>query len=229
MGNSRRGLQEKTGSDMADYDSIDFASLLCSRLCHDLLNPVGALNNGLELLADETDANMREQCMGLLAESARTTASKLKFYRLAFGSAGGFGDTLSAHELKTAIEGIFVPGGRLVLSWMPIDDNLDKLPAKILLNLALIAGEALPRGGTLTLGVESRDGAHDVAVHGEGPRITLDPDVRRAITGQLNNGDVSSRTVAPAMVRHLVSERGGDVIASEADQPFIMFGARIPA
>ena len=67
----------------------DFASLLCSRLSHDLLSPVGALNNGLELLADEHDPEMRQRCLELLAESARASANKLKFFRLAFGAAGG--------------------------------------------------------------------------------------------------------------------------------------------
>lgn len=214
---------------MADYTSIDFASLLCSRLCHDLLNPVGALNNGIELLADETDPDMRDQCMGLLGDSARTTANKLKFYRLAFGSAGGYGDTLPAHEVKAAVEGLFASTGRVAVEWMLVDDSLEKLPAKILLNLALIAGEALPRGGTLTLGLESRDGAFEVAVHGEGPRMTLDPDLRRALSGELDDDGISSRTVAATMVRQLVSDRGGEVLTSGSDQPFIMFGARIPA
>ncbi len=68
---------------------VEFASLLCSRLCHDLLSPVGALNNGLELLADETDPEMRAKCIELLSDSARVSANKLKFFRLAFGAAGG--------------------------------------------------------------------------------------------------------------------------------------------
>ena len=80
------------GRDMAG-DGIEFASLLCSRLCHDLLSPVGALNNGIELLADEHDPEMRARCLDLLAESARASANKLKFFRLAFGAAGGFGDS----------------------------------------------------------------------------------------------------------------------------------------
>src|SRR3546814_18829706 len=74
--------------------SHEFASLLCSRLCHDLLSPVGALNNGIELLADEHDPEMRNRCMELLAESARASANNLKFFRLAFGAAGGFGDAV---------------------------------------------------------------------------------------------------------------------------------------
>ena len=71
---------------------VDLASLLCSRLCHDLLSPVGAMNNGLELLADEHDPEMKQRCMDLLAESAKSAADKLKFFRLAFGAAGGFGE-----------------------------------------------------------------------------------------------------------------------------------------
>lgn len=68
-------------------DAIDFASLLCSRLCHDLLSPVGALNNGIELLADEHDPEMRGKVLELLSDSARASANKLKFFRLAFGAA----------------------------------------------------------------------------------------------------------------------------------------------
>ena len=86
-------------------DAIELSSLLCSRLCHDLLSPVGALNNGIELLADEQDPEMRERCMELLADSARASANKLKFFRLAFGAAGGFGDSVDPREAKAAIEG----------------------------------------------------------------------------------------------------------------------------
>ena len=77
-------------------NAVELASLLCSRLCHDLLSPVGALNNGIELLADEQDPEMRERCLELLAESARASANKLKFFRLAFGAGGGFGDEIAA-------------------------------------------------------------------------------------------------------------------------------------
>ncbi len=213
---------------MADGNSIDYASLLCSRLCHDLLNPVGALNNGIELLADETDPGMREQCLGLLGDSARVSAAKLKFYRLAFGSAGGYGDTLPAHEVKDAIEGVFASTGRVKIEWLVADASLPKLSSKVLLNLALIAGESLPRGGTLMVGLETVAGGVDIAIRGEGPRLTLDKDIRRALAGTLPEGEISSRTVAAAMSRQLVTDRGGDILLSDAEQPFIMFGAHIP-
>src|SRR5581483_11494244 len=99
-------------------NAADFASLLCSRLCHDLLSTIGALNNGIELLADESDPEMRERCVELLGESARTSANKLKFFRLAFGAAGGFGDLIDPREAKTAIEGLFGGDGRIQIGWM---------------------------------------------------------------------------------------------------------------
>ena len=85
---------------------VDLASLLCSRLCHDLLSPVGAMNNGLELLADEHDPEMRKRCMDLLAESAKSAADKLKFFRLAFGAAGGFGSEVDVTLFAEASSGL---------------------------------------------------------------------------------------------------------------------------
>ena len=103
---------------------VDFASLLCSRLCHDLLSPVGALNNGLELLADEHDPEMRQRCLELLAESAKASANKLKFFRLAFGAAGGFGETIDTREARAAIEGLFAANHRVELGWLIEDPTL---------------------------------------------------------------------------------------------------------
>ena len=137
-------------------DAIELASLLCSRLCHDLLSPVGALNNGVELLADEQDAEMRERCMELLADSAKATANKLKFFRLAFGAAGGFGEAIDTHEARNAIVGLYGAEKRIELQWMVGDDRLPKAAVKLLLNLAMLAGDALVRGGTLLIGAEAR-------------------------------------------------------------------------
>src|SRR6478609_11718980 len=118
-------------------NAIDLASLLCSRLCHDLLSPVGALNNGIELLADEQDPEMRERCLELLSESAKASANKLKFFRLAFGAAGGFGDEIDTREAKTALEGLFGAEKKIELGWMVAPEKLSKEAVKVLLNLAL--------------------------------------------------------------------------------------------
>lgn len=209
--------------------AIDFASLLCSRLCHDLLSPVGALNNGLELLADEHDPEMRARCLDLLNESARASANKLKFFRLAFGAAGGFGDSVDAREAKVAIEGMFGEGGRIEIGWMVEAATLDKPAIKALLNLALIAGDALVRGGRLDIGAESVGGTTEMVVKAEGPRLVLDPELRQALEGRTAAGDVTPRAAAAWMVSELVRASNGTIQVSAPDDPFVMFGATMHA
>lgn len=209
-------------------DSIEFASLLCSRLCHDLLSPVGALNNGLELMADETDPEMRQRCLDLLGDSARTSANKLKFFRLAFGSAGGFGDAVPTHEARVAIEGMFAQSGRVKIGWLVEEDMLEKLAVKVLLNLALIAGDALVRGGQLDIGAERRPGVTEIVVRAEGPKLVLDPDLRSALGGTLAEDGLASRTAAAWMVHSLVKQASGEIALSPAGEPILLFGASIP-
>ncbi len=202
---------------------VDYASLLCSRLCHDLLSPVGALNNGLELLADETDPAMRERCMELLADSARASANKLKFFRLAFGAAGGFGDAVDARECRSAIEGLFADNKRLQLGWLVEAPTLPKPAAKVLLNLAMIAGDALVRGGQLDIGAEENDSAVEIVLRAEGGRLVLDPDIRRTLTdGEAEDG-VTPRTAAAYLVHSLASS----VQVSEPGEGVMLFGAAL--
>jgi histidine phosphotransferase ChpT len=210
-------------------DAVDFASLLCSRLCHDLLSPVGALNNGIELLADEHDPEMRARCLELLADSARASANKLKFFRLAFGAAGGFGEQVDAREAKTAIEGLFVSGGRIELGWMVGDATLSKPAIKLLLNLALIAGDALVRGGRLDVGGETRDDVTEIVVRAEGDRIVLDPELRLALLGQVDESKLAPRAAAAWLAHRLATDNGGSIRASDPAEPFLLFGATIAA
>lgn len=207
----------------------DFASLLCSRLCHDLLSPVGALNNGLELLADEHDPEMRARCLELLADSARASANKLKFFRLAFGAAGGFGEMVDTREARAAIEGLFADNQRLKLGWMIEAGQLPKPAIKALLNLALIAGDALVRGGTLDIGAETGDAGVEIVVRGEGPRIILDPELRTALVGETPAEGLSPRSAAAHLVSRLVGESGGALQVSPPDAEVLLFGARFGA
>ena len=209
-------------------DPIQFAALLCSRLCHDLLSPVGALNNGLELLADETDPDMRDRCMELLNDSARTSANKLKFFRLAFGAAGGFGDEVPAHEIRSAIEGMFAANSRLTIGWLVAEERLDKRAAKVLLNLSLIAGEGMVRGGQLDIGAERRDGLVEIVVRGEGPKLVLDAEIRKAMSGDVGESEVTARSAAAWMIRAIVEEAKGELMLSPPDDPLLLFGASLP-
>jgi histidine phosphotransferase ChpT len=203
---------------------VDLASLLCSRLCHDLMSPVGALNNGIELLADETDPDMREKCLELLAESARTSANKLKFFRLAFGAGGGFGEEIDTGEARSAVEGLF-GDGKLELGWVVGDGKLPKGAVKLLLNLALLAGDALVRGGRLDVGAETRDGEIEIAVRGEGPRILLDPVLRETLATGGSGGTVEPRAAGAWLAHALAAEAGGSIQLSDPSSDVLLIGA----
>ena len=208
-------------------DRVDFASMLASRLCHDLLSPVGAFANGLELLADEQDAEMRARVFDLLEQSARTSANKLKFFRLAFGSAGGFGDAVPPDEAKAAIEGIMADRP-IELNWMIADEPLPKPAVKIILNLALILVDALVRGGQLDIGAEAHEGGLEIAVRAQGQKIVLDEELRAALSGRLRDEAVTSRTAAAWMARQLVERKGGEMLLSPPGEPALVVGAALP-
>jgi histidine phosphotransferase ChpT len=203
----------------------DFASLLCSRLCHDLLSPVGALNNGLELLADEHDPEMRVRCLELLSESAKASANKLKFFRLAFGAAGGFGETVDTREAQAAIEGLFGDNHRVTIGWMVEDPVLPKQAIKVLLNLALIGGDALIRGGQLDIGAEIVDGSIEIVVRADGPRIVLDSELRGALAGGQDDMPVTPRAAAAFLAHALVTQGEGTLQVSPPDSEVLLFGA----
>ena len=209
-------------------NSVELASLLCSRLCHDLLSPVGALNNGIELLADEQDPDMRERCLELLAESARATANKLKFFRLAFGAGGGFGDEIDTREAKTALEGLYGADKQTELGWMVADDKLPKGAVKLLLNLAMIAGDALVRGGRLDVGAERRGGSLEMVIRAEGPRILLDPKLRETIAKGHSGGEVEPRAAGAWLAHTLAAEAGGSIQLSDPADAALMIGVTLP-
>jgi len=213
---------------MADTQT-DLAALLCSKLCHDLLSPVGAMNNGLELLADETDPEMQKRCMDLLADSARAAADKLKFFRLAFGAAGGFGDDVDPREAKAVIEPLVTSDGRTTLEWAVPEGLLPKRAVKILLNLVLIASDAVVRGGSISVGAENRGSEQEIVIRANGPKIVLEKAVRATLTGELRQEDLDSRTAPAWMVTQLAAQGGGMVQLAEPTDEQLIIGALIKA
>jgi len=192
------------------------------------MSPVGALNNGIELLADETDPEMREKCLELLADSARASANKLKFFRLAFGAAGGFGEEIDTREAEVALEGLFGPERRIELGWVVGDEKLPKDAVKLLLNIAMLAGDALVRGGRLDVGAERRDGEIELAVRAEGPRILLDPALRDTLANGVKDGPVEPRAAGAWLAHNMIGAAGGTIQLSDPGSETLMIGARLP-
>ncbi|HEX5509608.1 MAG TPA: histidine phosphotransferase family protein [Pseudolabrys sp.] len=131
-------------------EALDLAALLCSRVCHDLISPVGAIVNGLEVLAEENDAETQEFALELIKKSSRTASAKLQFCRIAFGAAGSAGAQIDLGDAETIARGFF-EDDKTKLAWNLPRALLPKNRVKLLLNLLLIAGQAIPRGGQLTV------------------------------------------------------------------------------
>jgi len=205
----------------------DLAAMLCSRLCHDMLSPVGALANGLELLADEQDPAMRARCIELLEQSARISTEKLRFFRLAFGAAGGFGEAIPIDEARQVIEALAADARRVEVNWAIAEPSLPKPAVKVLLNLAQIALESLVRGGALDIGAERREGAVEIVARARGERIAFDENIGRALQGELDAGELTSRT-APAHMIALMAEELAGGLQYKLGEGVLVLGAVLP-
>ena len=145
----------------ATIGDLELAALISSRICHDVISPVGAIANGLEMLDEEQDESMREQTMDLIRKSARQASAKLQFARLAFGAAGSAGAEIDLRDAERVARD-FVQGGKHTLSWQGPPVTLPKNKVKLLLNLLALGVVALPRGGTV-----------NVEIKGEGPEVAF--------------------------------------------------------
>ena len=143
--------------------ALDFAALLCSRVCHDLISPVGAIINGLEVMEEDKDEATKTFALDLIKRSAGQASAKLQFCRLAFGAAGSAGAQIELGDAEKAARGFF-EDGKTTIVWKLPRELVAKNRAKLLLNMLMIAGGAIPRGGTLN--VEAADGGYRVTASG---------------------------------------------------------------
>jgi histidine phosphotransferase ChpT len=142
--------------------ALDLAALLCSRVCHDLISPVGAIVNGIEVFDEDKDEETRTFALDLIKKSARNASAKLQFCRLAFGAAGSAGAQIDIGDAETAARGL-IEDDKIKIAWNLPREMRPKNQVKLLLNMLLIAAAAIPRGGALTV---------DPVPGGPGLRIT---------------------------------------------------------
>ena len=131
-------------------DALELAALLCSRVCHDLISPVGAIVNGLEVLDDNPKPEDRDFALDLIRKSAKTASARLQFCRLAFGAAGSAGAQIDLGDAQNMARG-HIEDGKITISWNLPRLLLPKNRVKLLLNMLIIAQQTIPRGGTLTI------------------------------------------------------------------------------
>jgi histidine phosphotransferase ChpT len=175
-------------------DALDLAALLCSRVCHDVISPVGAIVNGLEVLEDEKDADMRAFAVDLIKKSARTASARLQFCRLAFGAAGSAGasiDTGDAEHVARSLLG----DDRTKIIWQASRMLMPKNKVKLILNLCLIAAATIPRGGTITITIAGETDQENISVEARGANARLAHAVPSLLAGTPENDGVDAHGI----------------------------------
>jgi histidine phosphotransferase ChpT len=200
--------------------AADLAALLCSRVCHDIISPVGAINNGLELL-DEGGADA--DAMQLIRTSARNASARLQFARIAFGAAGSAGmviDTGDAEAVATA----FLRNEKPELTWTGRRALLPKNKVKLLLNLILVALAAIPRGGKIGVTLEDVETEPKFKISAAGPMLRVPPKFLELHSGQKPEEAIDAHAVQPYYTLLLARESGME-IAIHATAEEIVFSA----
>lgn len=171
---------------MAATVGMRVMELINARLCHELISPVGAINNGVELMSEEdADPDFQRDAMKLVATSAKTAGHRLNFYRFAYGS--GRGSTG-----KDAALGL-LEGGKVKADWSDAASALAMEWQRLACNMVVIAVEALPRGGTLQIG--PGEGGKGVVVNASGDSVNLTAELRAAVADGADIDALTARTV----------------------------------
>ncbi len=176
-------------------DPLDLAALLCSRVCHDVISPVGAIVNALEVL-EEDDPSMREFALELIKKSARNASARLQFARLAFGAAGSAGAMIDLGDAGNVANG-FLNDEKLSLDWEAPRALLPKNQVKLLLNLLLIATQAVPRGGKLVVTLETPETEPRFSLSASGPMLRVPPKFLELHSGHKPEEPIDAHSVQP--------------------------------
>jgi histidine phosphotransferase ChpT len=187
----------------ASPDQLELAALLCSRVCHDLISPVGAIVNGLEVLDDAKNADDREFALNLIRKSAKTASAKLQFCRLAFGAAGSAGAQIDTGDAETMARG-FLEDDKTKLSWTLPRTLQPKNRVKLLLNMLILAQQAIPRGGTLTV---EASGDAGMKVRAAGLNARVPQNLADLLAGN-HPGAIDAHAVQPHYTRLLAQACG---------------------
>jgi histidine phosphotransferase ChpT len=179
---------------------IEFAALLVSRVCHDLVGPLGAVVNGMEVLEDERDPAMRADAIKLVTMSADQALARIQFMRIAFGAAGSAGAELDLSEIGRLIAGL-LEGGKVQLVWNVPKIYWAKDWAKLLMNAALLAADCLPRGGTVAVETGSETLAPSFHIRAQGLNARVTEEMARSLKGEALN--VDARHVQPFLTHKL--------------------------
>jgi len=196
--------------------AMDLAALLASRVCHDIISPVGAIANGLEVLEEENDESMREFAMDLIKKSAAQASAKLQFARLAFGASGGVGAEIDMNDAG-AVVARFLEREKANVDWRVASPLLPKTHAKLLLNLVLLGAQSIARGGTLVVSADREGDVTAMQLSASGDRAKFPAAARDVVTAGVMPEHLDAHGVQP-LYTHMLAEESGLAIVIQEDE-----------
>jgi histidine phosphotransferase ChpT len=184
--------------------SLDLAALLCSRVCHDLISPAGAIVNGLEVLEESKDEETKSFALDLIRKSAQTASNRLQFCRIAFGAAGSAGAEIDTGDAEKVARG-FIEDDKVKLGWTVPRVLMPKNRVKLMLNLLVIGTQAIPRGGQLTLDPigEGPTVGFRITATGTNARV---PPAQAIFSGSAGDHPIDAHTIQPYYAGLLAKE-----------------------
>jgi histidine phosphotransferase ChpT len=186
-------MEPSEQSERVELEALDLAALLCSRVCHDIISPVGAIINGLEVLAEDGGEDMRKFAFDLIEQSARKASAKLQFARLAFGAAGSAGAEIDLADAEKVAKG-YMKEEKADFTWASPRVLMAKNLVKLLLNLILLANAAVPRGGAVKVTVEGST-APRFLLRSSGPSARVPAAFESLVPGHLEGIQVDAQSV----------------------------------
>lgn len=214
-------------AERVELDALDLAALLCSRVCHDIISPVGAVINGLEVLDEDDSAEMREFAQGLIRRSARQASAKLQFARLAFGAAGSAGAEIDLADAEKVARG-YMENEKASFDWEAPRVLMPKNLVKLLLNLIVLANAAIPRGGSIKVTVESAS-PPVFTLRSTGPSARVPPAFEKIVPGDIEGLPVDAQLVQAYYTGALARTCKLDIAARLEGDAVIVRAAAPPA
>jgi len=204
-------------------EGLDLAALLCSRVCHDLISPVGAIINGLEVMEDNNDEETSKFAMDLIKKSAQTASAKLQFCRIAFGAAGSAGAQIDTGDAEKVTRSL-MEDEKTKLGWNLPRILLAKNRVKLLLNMMLLAGQTIPRGGQLTVDAIGEGEAIGFRVTAAGLNARVQAAVPPLLAGGSADHPVDAHAIQP-FYTGLLAKNCGLTVSMESEDGAVVVAA----
>src|SRR5260221_7859009 len=205
-------------------EALDLAALLCSRVCHDLISPSGAIVNGLEVLEESTDEETKSFALDLIKKSAKTASARLQFCRTAFGAAGSATAQVDLGDAENVARG-FIEDDKIKLSWNLPSALLPKNRVKLLLNMILVAAQSIPRGGIVAVEGDGLPETMNFKIAARGLNARIPQAVPALLAGSPENGVVDAHAIQP-FYAGLLGRASGVAVSIEAEGDAIVVAAR---